>query len=133
MGQPVYGRVTPDGYPDMSTEWLSNNDLISRVNFASALAFNTIRGTRTTWQKVITGLRDRKDSARQVEKKLLFDNVSASTRKELDKIAADAPVSSEATIANTSLNSPKISEDPARAFAGKLIALAIGSPEFQRK
>ncbi|HEY2866031.1 MAG TPA: DUF1800 domain-containing protein, partial [Pyrinomonadaceae bacterium] len=33
MGQPVYGHVTPDGYPDMSTAWLSNNDLLARFNF----------------------------------------------------------------------------------------------------
>src|SRR5499425_866520 len=26
MGQPVYGRITPDGYPDRADKWLSNND-----------------------------------------------------------------------------------------------------------
>src|SRR5262249_55048238 len=32
MGQPVYGRVTPDGYPDRADEWMSNNDLLARLN-----------------------------------------------------------------------------------------------------
>src|SRR4029077_10729911 len=46
MGQPVYGRVTPDGYPDVSSGWLSNNDLLARFNFAVALMGNNIKGTK---------------------------------------------------------------------------------------
>jgi uncharacterized protein (DUF1800 family) len=46
MGEPLFGRVTPDGYPDRAATWLSTGTLIERLNFAVALAHNQIAGTR---------------------------------------------------------------------------------------
>jgi uncharacterized protein (DUF1800 family) len=46
MGEPVFGRVTPDGYPDRAETWLSTGTLLERMNFAIALANNQIVGTR---------------------------------------------------------------------------------------
>jgi uncharacterized protein (DUF1800 family) len=46
MGQPVFGRLTPDGYPDRAETWLSTGTLLERINFALALANNQIAGTR---------------------------------------------------------------------------------------
>lgn len=46
MGEPIFGRLTPDGYPDRADTWLSTGTLIERMNFAVALANNQIKGTR---------------------------------------------------------------------------------------
>jgi uncharacterized protein (DUF1800 family) len=46
MGEPIFGRVTPDGYPDRADTWLSTGTLLERMNFAIALANNGITGTR---------------------------------------------------------------------------------------
>ena len=46
MGQPVFGRLTPDGYPDRAETWLSTGALLERINFAVALANNQVAGTR---------------------------------------------------------------------------------------
>jgi uncharacterized protein (DUF1800 family) len=46
MGEPIFGRVTPDGYPDRANSWLSTGTLLQRMNFAIALAGNSIPGTR---------------------------------------------------------------------------------------
>jgi uncharacterized protein (DUF1800 family) len=46
MGEPIFGRVTPDGFPDRAETWLSTGTLIERLNFAVALANNQIGGTR---------------------------------------------------------------------------------------
>jgi uncharacterized protein (DUF1800 family) len=46
MGEPIFGRVTPDGYPDRAGSWLSTGTLLERMNFAIALANNQIAGTR---------------------------------------------------------------------------------------
>ena len=54
MGQPVYGRITPDGYPDKGDNWLSNNDLLARFNFAAALATNKINGTKVILTKLFS-------------------------------------------------------------------------------
>jgi uncharacterized protein (DUF1800 family) len=45
MGEPIFGRVTPDGYPDRAAAWLSSGTLLARMNFAIALANNNIEGT----------------------------------------------------------------------------------------
>ena len=45
MGGSIFGRVTPDGYPDRAAAWLSTGTLIERMNFAVALANNRIAGT----------------------------------------------------------------------------------------
>ncbi len=45
MGQPIFGRLTPDGFPDRADEWLSTGALLERFNFANALATNKIKGT----------------------------------------------------------------------------------------
>jgi uncharacterized protein (DUF1800 family) len=46
MGEPIFGRVTPDGYPDRANSWLSAGTLLQRMNFAIALAGNQIPGTK---------------------------------------------------------------------------------------
>jgi uncharacterized protein (DUF1800 family) len=46
MGEPIFGRLTPDGYPDRAETWLSTGTLLERMNFAIALANNQISGTR---------------------------------------------------------------------------------------
>jgi uncharacterized protein (DUF1800 family) len=46
MGEPVFGRVTPEGYPDRAETWLSTGSLLERLNFAIAIANNRIVGTK---------------------------------------------------------------------------------------
>ncbi len=46
MGGPMFGRVTPDGYPDRADTWLSTGTLMERINFAIAIANNQIAGTK---------------------------------------------------------------------------------------
>jgi len=45
MGGPMFGRVTPDGYPDRADTWLSTGTVLERMNFAIAIANNQIAGT----------------------------------------------------------------------------------------
>lgn len=37
LGQPLYGRPSPDGWPERSSEWLTAGSLTSRINFGLAL------------------------------------------------------------------------------------------------
>jgi len=38
MGEPLHGRLTPDGFPDTAVEWLDSNALLKRMDFASAFS-----------------------------------------------------------------------------------------------
>lgn len=135
MGQPVYGRVTPDGYPDVGREWLSNNDLLTRFNFASALGMNTIKGTRIDAVKLVSADGDAAARAAHV---LLLDQESAGTRKELETLlkgpaTSMSPAPVPAGTATKWAASVPNQADGTKAVSSELIALALGSPEFQRK
>jgi uncharacterized protein (DUF1800 family) len=49
MGMPLYGCVPPTGYKWDAADWVSTGALVSRMNFALALAANRLNGVTTTW------------------------------------------------------------------------------------
>jgi uncharacterized protein (DUF1800 family) len=53
LGMPVYGMQTPNGYSWMSSEWVSSNALISRMNFALVLSGGRLPGTQTNWVSLL--------------------------------------------------------------------------------
>ncbi len=44
MGQPLYRKAEPTGYPERGAEWLNTAGLMARLNFATELTANRIRG-----------------------------------------------------------------------------------------
>ncbi len=137
MGQPVFGRITPDGYPDMSSEWLSNNDLIARFNFATALTMNQIKGTTLDASKLIGSVTDHSKSADQIAKALIIGEISDKTRAALEKLAVDFGKSPPPAViiptGASSLAPPPTADASAKALSRQLVALALGAPEFQHK
>ena len=141
MGQPVYGHVTPDGYPDTKSGWLSNNDLLARFNFAVALVGNNIKGTKVDVSKMLPASVNDSDLAAQVTHTFLIVAPSNETRSALEKLVVDMRKPAAATATPTALPvsatqwaAKTVSADDGRQkLAAQLIALALGSPEFQRK
>ena len=146
MGQPVFGRITPDGYADRASQWLSSGAMLARFNFASALATNRIRGTNVDVPKLLAGLDpgNRDVVATQLIRLAVFGDVSSGTRAALEKTARSgsaqsqpAPVSPPA--ANVSVGfpgngtSPTPATAPVSPYISELITLLIGSPEFQQR
>jgi len=60
LGQPLYAKVEPTGYPNTSERWTNSLGLLGRMNFASALFAGQIFGI-----KVIPMRWRRPESARQ--------------------------------------------------------------------
>src|SRR6266568_4326231 len=56
MGQPVFGRITPDGFSDRAEQWLSSGAMVARLNFASALATGRIKGTKIDLGQLLSGI-----------------------------------------------------------------------------
>ncbi len=46
LGEPLYRRVDPAGYSDLSRQWLNTAGLLARMNFALQLAGNRIPGVK---------------------------------------------------------------------------------------
>jgi uncharacterized protein (DUF1800 family) len=136
MGEPVFGRVTPDGFPDQNSEWLSNNDLLMRFNFAAALAANKIKGTRIEALKLLedsgggAGENDRAQIAEKLSALILTDRESAHTRSVLDKIAAGfAPGEANKNTPGAAIPANVLPDN----YVAQMITLMLGAPEFQRK
>jgi uncharacterized protein (DUF1800 family) len=46
LGQPIFGRQTPDGWPDRAEDWMNAGAMVNRVNFALQLASGQLPGVR---------------------------------------------------------------------------------------
>jgi len=146
MGQPVFGRITPDGYADRADQWLSSGGMIVRFNFASALATNRIKGTTIDVSKLLSSVdQASKDSvAMQLIRMTVFGDVSSGTRAALEKTArSESAVTQVAPApppaANVSVafpgngTAPPPASAPVTPYISELITLLIGSPEFQQR
>jgi uncharacterized protein (DUF1800 family) len=46
LGQPLYGKVEPTGYPNTGESWASTSGSLGRINFATALSSGQIAGIK---------------------------------------------------------------------------------------
>ena len=125
LGQPIFGRLTPDGWPDRGEAWMNSGAIMNRINFGFRIAAGQIPGIRVaTWapaarlrqlpyDKQVDGVID----------ELLGGGVSPETRQilatgENPMLAANPPMKNSA---------PQLTGLPA------IVGLALGTPEFQRR
>jgi uncharacterized protein (DUF1800 family) len=104
MGQPLYGRVDPAGYPNTGAEWASTANVIGRINFAAALTAGQLPGVAVNISRF-----NFKDGA-SVAAQLLGMPPSAST---LEAITSGL--------------------EGQEATPSRLAAMVIASPDFQRR
>jgi uncharacterized protein (DUF1800 family) len=115
MGQPLFQHQAPTGYPEDSRKWVSSGALIARLNFALALTGKRLAGLdlpRIDRGDPGTATTRAEARVEALVATLLQGDVSASTRATLLKEAA---------------------ADGSAAGGDRLVALVIGSPEFQRR
>ena len=142
MGQPLFGRVTPDGYADRAEQWLSSGAMVARFNFASALATNRLKGTSINLTALLSGS-DREGSdavTAQLAKLTVMGDLSPNTRAALVKVlgkgpekgnSSQAPPNSATVAVGYESNGPAAGGTP--PYAAELLTLLLGSPEFQRR
>jgi uncharacterized protein (DUF1800 family) len=117
LGEPLFACTPPTGYKEISKIWVSPGALIERLNFALALTGQKVADVKFDAHNVLANadldhpeaVLDRCSSA------LLQGEISPGTRKVLEQAALPSGGDSKTV-------------DPS-----KLIALILGSPEFQRK
>ena len=148
MGQPAFGRLTPDGFPDRADRWLSTGSLLERLNFAVVLAANRLKGTKIDVPALLAGANpvDKSAVAARLMRLTLLGDVSSPTRAALEKQLAESPSASlampaaggppSANLATSfSAASPAVSPAGAAvpAYVPQLITFLIGSPDFQKR
>lgn len=153
MGQPIYGRATPDGYPDTADEWINTGSILNRMNFGLVVGAGRLPNARLAQWPVARELQN-KTPEEQVDglvKALFGGDVSADTRAVLlsgeNPLLARAPAGSDSLFTTRDDDSPPMSpaemrQQRQRGAAAplpdlkgfpKLAGLAFGAPEFQRR
>ena len=125
IGEGFYEAQAPTGYPDRAEAWVSPGALLARLNFALALAENRLPGVRVDAAGLVAGV-DRRAPDAVLERllaTLLSGRPSALTRQVL-RAQLSSPVIT------------RLAEDdrgPADTDVATLVALVLGSPDFQRR
>jgi uncharacterized protein (DUF1800 family) len=162
LGEPIFGRQTPDGWPDRGDAWMNTGAILNRINFGLALASGRLPGARLSNWPALDSLRalPRANQVDGVVNAVLGGEVSAETRQVL--LSGDNPMLATATPADSTMNAPPPDMSPDRAdgkgggkggFKGRganagasvlarpvnlqgvaqVLGLALGAPEFQRR
>ncbi len=125
LGEPLYEMQPPTGYGDVAEAWVNTGALLNRMNFALALAHNRLPGARVEIDRLL-GAPDRAQPERVLDRLLvllLHGQASPETRS----VLAAQLESPEITRAREYDRGPKNTD------VEKLVALVLGSPEFQRR
>ena len=104
LGEPLYGKLEPTGYPNTGDMWLSTAGIMGRMNFGAALASGLAPGVKldnAAWKG---------QDAHTIARGLLGREPSAETEAALDK-----------NLEGKDVSTPFIA------------SLVIGSPDFQRR
>lgn len=104
LGEPLYGKLEPTGYPTTGESWLSTANVMGRINFANALMSGQIPGVKLNVSR-LDGL-----NAKAIARELLSREASPESQEALAKDMDGQPPTS-------------------RFLAG----LVMSSPDFQRK
>ena len=140
MGQPIFGHLTPEGYSEMSGEWLSSGNLLTRFNFANAIVTNKIKGTSINIKNILNDADANKPDKVQARltQLILANELTNPTKKELEKITVEAAKNLNAnnqmavSMPNNQQNLANNKKFPPD-YVTELMTLALGAPEFQRK
>jgi CRP-like cAMP-binding protein len=157
LGQPIFGRQTPDGWPDHGDAWMNTGAILNRINFGLALAAGQLPGAPlSNWPDFATlRTQSRTQQVDAVVKSLLGGQVSPETRDVL--MSGDNPMLGAAqapadTVSMGGGRGRNPGGPPARALGGgrggqlpgfgrpvnlqglpQVVGLALGAPEFQRR
>jgi uncharacterized protein (DUF1800 family) len=161
LGQPIFGRQTPDGWPDHGDAWMNTGAILNRINFGLSLAAGQIPGARLDNWPAFDTLRA-EPRAQQVDgviKSMLGGQASTETREVLmsgDNPLANAQPAAPDTASMADATGggragrkagglpPKLGGGRGGQVPGfgrpvnlqglpQVVGLALGAPEFQRR
>jgi uncharacterized protein (DUF1800 family) len=125
LGSPLYQAQPPTGYADRAEAWVNSGALLGRMNFALALTENRLPAVRVDVERTISGV-DRSRPSQVLDRllsALLYNDVSPATRAVLTR-ELGSPEITRATLDDREARNMDVE---------KLMALVLGSPEFQRR
>jgi uncharacterized protein (DUF1800 family) len=150
MGQPMFEYQAPTGFPDRATTWINSGTLLTRMNFAFALALNRFPGTAVDWAQLWPATEDLSPEAvlEKLNQQLLQGSLTQQTRESILRQLRDPKP--QAAHQGDGQSSGGLLRQPVRnatleasgwgvAAEGKagrspvIAAFVLASPEFQRR
>ena len=122
LGEPLYGHLAPNGYPERGDAWINTGAILARINFGLVVAAGRVPGASVAeWTdgKELASL-SHDAQVDGVIKAILGGEASPDTRKVLESGAN--PMASDSTARATK-----------RGGLETMVGLALGAPEFQRR
>jgi uncharacterized protein (DUF1800 family) len=126
LGQPLWGRLTPDGWPDDAAAWMNTGAILQRIRFGLDAGAGRLPGIRVANIAASTAV-DRVDSAIAL---VLHGEATSETRSIL--LTGHNPLATTEPIDAMSPVAPNGAPAQPLTFAA-IVGLAIGSPDFQRR
>jgi uncharacterized protein (DUF1800 family) len=119
LGQPIFGRATPDGWPDQAAAWMNAGSLMNRLNLGMRVGANQFPNVVVArWMAARAPKTMNGDATPAVIDGLLSGDVSPATREALHSVAHPPP---------------SATRQQWLGYVGQLIGVALGSPEFQHR
>ncbi|MDQ6828190.1 MAG: DUF1800 domain-containing protein [Gemmatimonadota bacterium] len=135
LGQPIYGKLTPNGYPDAGDAWVNAGSVLNRINFGLAIATGRVAGIKLASWPPAAALNGAPIAIQvdSVVAEILSGEASPDTREIL--IAGENPLLRRAPADSMAMAGMAGSQRPPapRTALANLVGLALGAPEFQRR
>jgi uncharacterized protein (DUF1800 family) len=113
LGEPLLQERVPTGYPDSEPEWASGGGMLARMTFATKLGAGKLRGLEVPWHETLPPGADAAELSTRLGALLLG-------------LAPSSPLLSAVREETSGI------ADPEQRRAA-VVALLVGSPEFQRQ
>ena len=126
LGQPVFGRLTPDGWPDDAEAWINSGAILNRINFGTVAANGGIPGVAV----------DRWSRAERLQSEPFAEQVDGVVGELLGGEASPETWSILLSGVNPLARPGPVSSKPvadATRRLKELVGLTLGAPEFQRR
>ena len=124
LGQPLWGKLTPNGWPDSGDQWVNTGAILDRVNFAAQMGSGRFPDAPIEiwpgWRELSLATFDHQVDG--VIRYVLGGQASPDTRGIL--VSGRNPLAPAGSAANPLVARPSLRD---------LLGLALGSPEFQRR
>ncbi len=130
FGQPLYRKLEPTGYSNVSSEWINSASLLARMNFALSLTQNKVNGIR------IDASRFDEDPAKAARQLLYRDpspQTLASIQKALDQMNSQTIPQTGPPQTSGIMQQKNSADLPKGNSQGLIAGLLLGSPEFQKR
>jgi len=120
LGQPIFGRATPDGWPDRGEAWMNTGALLNRVNLGAQAGESQMPNVAVA----------RWAANRQLASASPDETVDAVIRATL---AGDPSPATREVLLGVSRPSATATPQQRLAYVASLVSVAIGSSDFQRR